>query len=618
MNAINKIRGDSNVDRISAEDIQPTNPARFENYSTVQMPLGDGNFIELSVKDPALYAALREQYKDPSKIANVAAVKALQFYSRFHVDMLTKYDWTFGVRNLERAMIDHNFNTLDGKIFQNYIPVVSQLKILAEMVYNPKIYEQFRQEYGLSDRLVREYRGLTTDQIVEKLSSGKQANGILRGVDNLLTGFTDRGDALTRMLEYKLTYNASIARGLPEAAAKDAALIAAKNIHLNFSQRGANATFNSVVQAFPFGRAFINAADKQARFFTYAPLRAAKGAASIYVMYKAIQQWNNSFVDKQGIPIDRQVDPRIADTFWWIRTGPGVNDMFRISNGWFGGHLGQAEGMFPELDLSRLTGRDVATAWSNATTKLITPDAFAPAGVVPLINAGSVAMTGNPLINPQGNPIVPTTKAGDPAHLNYFQGSTDSVLAGITQELSQKGIEINPQLAQYFAREIGGAFGEATLISGAHIYGMMSGMNPPMAERGSIPGFNLISGNNSDVPHTGVESQFYKMAETVAQVEETEAKLKKQATEHPEYAPIYAKFLHDNADELHYGAIFKQTGLALAQIKREIGQISGADHNTLTGYQEKNPSLLGDEKKRQNIDALRIHAQTNAGCLTLF
>ena len=629
LKALERLKNEPNTEKLYSTDVTPVDPKKFEYYDTVAFPV-NGKQIQLSVKDPNLFTVVSNAYSNPDTVTTL--LKPLRTMSQIKVGLLTKYNPAFNIRNVERAFVDHNFNTMDGQIFRNYIPGASQLKIAAQMVYNPKVYEQFRREYGLTDPILRQYKGMSVDEIVNKIKTGKQPNTVLSGIDNVLSGFADRGDALTRMLEYKLTYTKAMKDGLTDPQAKDAALIAAKNIHLNFSQRGASGNFNAIVGVFPFGRAFLNAVDKTTRYGIYAPKAMASGALSIYVLYKGLQTWNNQYKGPDGQPVDNHVDERIADQYWWVRTGPNVNDITRIPNGWFGGHLGrpmnmtiallanktgqfmdkalnnqsneltkQAQKMFPEVD-KRLTGEELFEAWSNATTKLLTPDSFLPVGIGSIYGASHNQDT-------QGHPIVPQQKDGTPASLDYFAGSTDYAVAGMTRELAAKGYEVSPGMLQYYVREMGGAAGEISLVAGAHIFGLMSGKNYPLPERGEIPGFSLVSGNTSNVPHTGVEAQYYNMQQKVAPIETQALAYEKAAKQYPEYAPIYQKFVTDHANELHWAEQFKANNAQLNQMKALTSRIAGADKDTLHGNQENNPSVLGDAKKRESIDNLRIQMQ---------
>lgn len=630
LKAIDKLGQDHELSKLSSEQITPLDAKKFEYYDTVSFPV-NGKQIELSVKDPNVYAAVSNAFANKDAAAGI--LKPLSWYSQVKVGLLTKWNPAFNVRNTQRALIDHNFNTLDGKVFRNYIPGGSQLKVLAQMFYKPELYNQFRREYGLTDPLVKRYKGMSVDQIVDQIKSGKQPNVVLSKIDSVLSGFADRGDALTRMLEYNLTYKASLQKGLSEAQAKDAALIAAKNIHLNFSQRGASGNYNAVVGVFPFGRAFLNAVDKTTKYGIYAPKQMALGATNIYILYKGIQTWNNQYKDTMGNPIDKQVDERIADQYWWIRTGPKVNDMVRIPNGWFGGHLGrpmnmtfgmlanktgqfmdnmlehqsdqlakQARSMFPEVD-PRLTGKELFEAWSNATTKLMTPDSLLPAGVGTVIGAKYNQ-------DNMGHPIVPNADGSTPPSLNYFSGNTDYAVAGMTRDLSQKGYEVSPGMLQFYAREMAGAAGEGTLVAGAHMYGLMTGKDYPTPERGEIPGFNIISGNNSDVPHTGVEAQYYNMQQKISPIEKQAMAYEKAAKQFPEYAPIYQKFIQDNANELHWANQFRANNAELAKLKGITSKIAGLDKGDMPGYQDANPSITGDKTKRTSIDEIRVQMQS--------
>ncbi len=103
--------------------------------------------------------------------------------------------------------------------------------------------------------------------------------------------------------------------------------------------------------------------------------------------------------------------------------------------------------MFPEVD-KRLTGEELFEAWSNATTKLLTPDSFMPAAI-------GTAYGARHNQDSQGHPIVPQQKDGTPASLDYFTGSTDYAVAAMTRELAGKGYEVSPGMLQYYTREMG-------------------------------------------------------------------------------------------------------------------------------------------------------------------
>lgn len=608
---------------LMAQDITPPNPNKVENYNHIVFDV-NGKQLQLSLKDENLFKSLAHEYLqyDPKNLA----LKSQLWISRFKRAGIITLDPTFPIRNMERGVMDFLVNSRKVTPFVDYIPGISQVKTTAGTFFDKKFYDNYSMNYGFGNKLSKSYELKSTDNIVDMIKNNKMPGGIVRKTFGGLEDLNNRVDAGTRILQFKVLKAKLLAEGVSPAKAYEAAMMASKDVHLNFAQKGASNNLNTVMQLVPLSRTFVNAMDKSLRMGQYAPLTWAAGSAHIFVVYKAVQAWNSQYKDKDGIPFDQKLDPEITKDVMPIYYGNKPNQYFPWHLGWVWGrsmpawnktwdytsqYMGKAISgisgdnaektikQIPELQ-GKITGKELFDAWSNWAFGIITPESSTP----PILGAGIGLMRNKDDFN---RPIVPSNleDKGAPAFTKYYN-STDPAMVDFTHALYTKyGIDLSPAKAEFVTRELSGTFGDTILKSGAHLYSAMSGKNFPEPDKGDIPGFKLFSGNTSDVPHEGIESKYSNIYQTLQPIVEQEQVLKTQAQTHPEVAPAYQKFVEEHSTELMWANRFADANKALASLRKGQESIIYADKDTLKGNQDTTPSFLGDKSKRDELDRLK-------------
>lgn len=612
------------AEALSAEEVTPIDPSRIENYDKVTFDI-NGKQLQLSVVDKNLFNSISNAYKHFEE--HNPLVKASIFLARMKRDFLIKYDPTFAVRNAKRGVMDFMVNSRKVTPFIDYTPGISQAKTIADTFLDKEFYDYYSMNYGFGNQLSTSYENMSMNNIVKNIKAGTHPSGILHGLKDGLGQLNNRVDAGTRILQFKVIQAKLINEGYSPERAYEAAMFTSKDVHLNFAQKGSSSTFNTLLQTIPLSRTFLNAVDKSLRMGINAPARWATGSLSLYAMYRAVKVYNSLYADENGISPQEKLDENIQKEVMPIYYGKGVNQYIPWNLGWVWGrsmpawdktftYTQQKLGQFfdktgevagdnaikniPEL-AGRITGKELFTAWTDWTFGVATPSSALP---FPFSAAVGLAQNQDNL----GRPIVPQTLSdkGAPEFSQYFVNKTDPGVIDFTRDLYTKhGVQLSPAKVEYLTREFTGALGGAALIAGGRLYGAMSGKEYPSLERGNIPGFSLISGNNSDVPHEGVELQYSNVWKKLQPIAEQDIILKTQAANYPEIAPKYQEFVQEHATELAYVHQFQAANAELVKLRKGYEQIIAAKRDEAKGVQDIEPSVFGDTTKRTKINDLK-------------
>lgn len=618
MKALNSL---STTDKphFSAIEVTPPSKTRVENY-TPQIFYKDGKSIELSVKNKNIYNTLAGStaYAQPDNAAWLFA-RRMALLKR---DMLITYDPSFAIRNAKRGAMDFLVNANKVTIGKDYIPIVSQMHEIANTFFKPDEYQTFASDYGLGHDIDTLYQGKTKEQIADITRTGAPVDSALSKVHAGLADYNTRIDAGIRMLQYKIMYNKLVNEGMDIGKAHDAAMFAAKDAHLNFYQQGANSSINSITQLIPLSRTFLSATDKSMRMAMYAPKTMAMGMSTLYALHKGNEYWNSQFKDTDGVPFADKLDPNIKDhTMVWYY-GNGVNKYTSWNLGWVWGETLpalQTTGQYlyqkgsglidalanhtadkviadtPELS-QKITSKQLVDAWANRIFAYATPSSATP----PVIGATAGLYFNQ---DDMGHPIVPQSKTEGAPFTQYYASKTDPSLINLARDLKIKyGIDISPAKLDFVSRALGGSVAQSSIVAGAHAYAYATGTQLPAVGAEAIPGYSLVSGDNSNVPHESVESQYNNIWGTKLEpIQKQAASLKAQAELHPETAPIYTKFVDAHAYELHSAAIFSEANKTLSQLNAAYDRVIGDKAD------DPKASVFGSPEKRIEADQLKMH-----------
>lgn len=605
-----------------AEEITPQDPSKLENFDKVTFYVG-GKQLQLSVVNSNLFKGISgayRYYEDPN-----LAVKSAIKLAKLERNAIIIFDPSFPIRTTARGTMEFAVNAIDAVPGKNYIPLYSQGKQIASTFFDKDFYNKWSLNYGFGNKLSHDYEGLNADQMVKAIKEGGTDKTILSKINTIGHDYASRMDAGNRLLQFKLYQKQALDAGIDPAKAYEGAMYAAKMAHLNFGQKGASTGVNLLTRTMPFSRTFLNALDLNVNKAVFTPKLFIAGSVGLLAVDRAINMWNHNFKMADGTsPTDHLDERRKGEQGGEvIYYGNGVNDFIVWPYGWVRGRMtpamvktyeytkqqvlgamntaGEATGNSilkntPELQ-GKVTGKELFSAWSDWSFGFSTPESMLP---VPFNTAIEAATNKTNL----GQNIVPPSLADKnaPSFTQYYASQSDPGIVDFTRDLYTKyGIDISPAKVEYFTREFSGALGHAALIAGTHIYGAANGKAYPTFENSAIPGASSFMGNTSNVPHEGIENQYYNIWSKLQDVDTTASALEKMSITYPEVTPKYQQFLSDHATELAMVEQFKATNKSLTDLRTNFGQI-------IAGKSDKGnffSNLMGDKDKRNAIDTNR-------------
>lgn len=607
----------------TSDEITPEDPTKIQNFDKVTFYTG-GKQLQLSVVDSNLFKAISGAYKfyeEPT-----LAVKSAFKLAKLERNAIIVLDPSFPLRTTFRGTEEFAVNGIKALPGKDYLPVFGQAKQIASTFFDKEFYNKWSLNYGFGNKLSHDYEGLNSDQIVKAIKEGGSSSTIMGKMNAIGHDYASRMDAGNRLLQFKLYQKQALDRGIDPAKAYEGAMYAAKMAHLNFGQKGASSGINMLTRSMPFSRTWLNAMDLNVNKAIFTPKVFAAGAVGLLAADRAINMWNHNFKMPDGTsPVDHLDERRKGEQGGEvIYYGNGVNDFVVYPHGWVRGRMtpamaktyeytkqqtlgalnmaGEKTGNnilknTPELQ-GKLTGKELFSAWSDWAFGFSTPESMLP---VPFNTAMEYATNQTNL----GQNIVPPNLAekNAPNFTQYYASSTDPGVVDFTRDLYTKyGVDISPGRVEYFTREFTGALGHAGLVAGAHIYGAANGKAYPTLEAGQYPGVSSFMGDNSNVPHEGIENQYYNIWSKLQQVDTTASALAKMAETYPEVTPKYQQFLRDHSTELAMVDQFKATNKALSDLRTNYGQViaSPSDKGSFLD------NVAGDKDKRTSLDNNRI------------
>lgn len=635
--AINDLNS-SKRQRITAEEVTPTDPDKIQIVGNIVFDI-NGKQLQLTIKDPSLFKEI-SQSRRLDEINNVG--NFIVTLSRLNRNLITTYNPAFSIKAFFRDVSDFGIMA-KGKPFKDYVPVVSNFKHIFTKEFDPELYEAITNNVGFGSLVARDYYGKNVEEIVkigrQKLSSPNEtvkesflsgeSSGGSNSVTRTLENFANRIDLAPRILQYKISYKRAIADGLPEQEAKAAAIRAARELNVNYAQKGTDPYIDRYIKMVPFARTYINSTDRLIRLARHEPKKLALGiTVGAYLPYAAIMQYNQQFKDADGISYVDKLDPNklkdmmpiygpwsksSGDYFPW-RLGWGITRSMNALDKTVHYGIQQIGKHFDDsmrkeaqevvdnnesIKRTGLTGKEVYSAWLDYTFGLVQPSSLFP----PVVNQ-LVALESNK--DSFGRTIVPSDLQDVPAFAQYREGETSQALTDFAYYVENKyGVPFSPIQAEYVIKSLGASAATIGLTAANYMYAASTGRELPEIENKNIPFFNVFSGKGSAVETEGVPSKFYNIDKALQPVKDTYDALKKEAERNPAHAPDLLQFEFDNAVELHYIDKFDDALKKIKQYRDAINKIATADKNTLQGEQTPEIERLGDPKKRASISELQ-------------
>ena len=629
LKAINSIRN-GGKQKWAADEITPTDATKVQKVGNITFPVGGGR-IQLTVKDRDLFQELSQsrmwQHSSPF---HDALVKMAVFTRNF-----ITLNPEFSIRNLQRESMDSIVGARTSFLQKLKSPVQNVANIFAKNT-KPELYEYLvnnmgygtQRGQGLVGRLdVGKVSAEVADDSLQaaKFTPGGAITKAANKIAEPLEQFANRFDMAPRISVYEWTLRDGLKNGLDSQKAHEAALFAAKNLGVNFTQRGSNTGFDKVIRVIPFSRSFINSTDRLLQLGRYEPTRIARNTFfGLYVPYVAVTKYNEQFTDENGVPFQDKLDPMLKKDIVPIY-GPwseNENDYFPLRLGWVYGRAlpamdkslsylqqevgsGIQQGLendIPQIlannkDTKNLNPKEVMAAWGDYISGIVSPGTIVPPGARQMVELGSNQ-------DYLGREIVPNALKDSPAYAQY-KDSTPIMLRDFSYALNKRGIQVSPIVAEYLVNSIFSSAGNYAMQAGDLAYAAATGREKPALEGKDMPFFNLISGAGSDVPREGVEAQFSNLGKYLTRVDKEYQAIIERTKTDPNAFNDLQQFEIENAEALAYYQEYKDIASDIKPLREMQASIAGAPKNELQGYQTPETELLGDPKKRKSINDLR-------------
>lgn len=621
--------------RWSAEDIMPVTTGRTQKVGNITFDV-DGGQIQLTITDSQLFQEFSQSRMwEGTNSWYERLVKLTNFKRGFIV-----LNPEFSARNFQRETMDAMVSAKTS-FGQKLRYPISNVKNLFAKEANKELYQHITNNIGYGstrgnniisrmgspgdETLTRALADEGVGKIVTEVAEGTYKEGLGSKVVGSLEALANRFDMAPRITLYEWMLRDGLKQGLDHAKAHEAAIFAARNLGVNFTQRGSVTGFDKALRVIPFARSFINATDRMASLGRYEPQRMARNMFLLYAGYKTVLTYNNQFKDENGNAYIDQLDPNVKKDILPIY-GPwseGVNDYFPMRLGWVYGralpkmdttaaYLMQEfgskidEGIQSEIpailqgnkETQNIDPKEVYAAWTDYITGIVQPTSMLPPGA-----AESMALAQNRDF--QGKPIVPEYLKDGPAWAQY-NDQTPQVLVDFSYYLSQRGIEISPAASEYLLQSMFANASVWALQAGDMAYGAATGREVPEVEGRSLPFMGIVTGKTSAVPREGVEVQFSNLGKYLKGVNmEHQAILARTASDPNAYNDLQA-FEIEHAPELAYYDEWKQISDSIKPLREGATAIAKARKDELQGYQTPENEIMGDPEKRKGIDKLRI------------
>ncbi len=622
----------------AADEITPKAKDKVQKVGNITFDI-DGGQIQLTIKDPQIFQEFSQARMWESTNAWYDKLEKLAHFNRNMISL----DPQFSLRNIQRESMDA---IVGGKtsFFQKLKSPATNIKNVFAKELSPDLYEHITNNIGYASQRGQGLYGVddvgklsasvargevpaaptgkrSFMDIFKDQSSGNQGGSAVQGLEN----FANRFDMAPRISVYEWTLRDGLKSGLTHDKAHEAAIFAAKNLGVNFTQRGSNTGFDKVIRIVPFSRSFINSTDRMVMLGRYEPARLARNTfVGLYMPYLATKEYNNQFKDVDGVPYQDKLDPSLKKDMLPIY-GPwseGVNDYFPLRLGWVYGralpamdkslsymtqefgeriHYGIEQDLPKILEKNKETKdinpKEVLGAWTDYITGVAQPGT-----VVPPIARQAIEMSTNK--DYLGRPIVPDYLKDVPPSAQYTE-NTPKVLSDFSYYLSKRGIEVSPLTSQYLLNSMFASAGNYSLQGADLIYNASSNREKPQIEGKDIPFLPLVSGKTTSIPKEGIEGQFANVGKYLESVNAQHDAIVERTKVDPNAFQDLQTFEIENAPALNYYEEYVKLRSNLRPIRNTSTNIVNAPKDKAQGYQTPETEFFGDPKKREAVDKLR-------------
>jgi len=651
--------------RWAASDITPLVEDRVQKVGNIVFDINGGK-LQLTITDPQVF---QEFSQSRMWEGTTSAYEKLVQFTNFKRNFIV-LNPEFSMRNFQRETMDAMVSAKTS-FWQKLKYPASNVKNLFAKELNPELYDNITNNIGygsdrgknltgkserntiipynktlgwhlpsivksdLIDVSMPTFEGNTVTKKVREDGLGKLTKDVAEGtykesasshIKHGLEGFANRFDMAPRVTLYDWMMKDGLAQGYTEEQAHEAAIFAARNLGVNFTQRGSQVQFDKVLRVVPFARSFINSTDRMVQLASYEPFRLSRNVMMLYGAYATVGQYNRQFTDTDGVPYIDKLDPNIKKDIVPIYY-PGsksVNDYVPLRLGWVYGralpkiettmsylmqeigsrvHEGISNDIPKILDgneeTKKLNPKDVLAAWMDYVTGIAQPSS-----VLPPIASDAMALATN--TDFQGKPIIPEYLK-DSSSWAQYNDTTPTVLVDFSFNLDKHGINLSPAVSQYLLNSMFSSASTYTLAAADMVYGAVTGTEAPRIENRSIPFASIVTGNTSDVPREGIETQFSNMGKYLKSIDaEHTAIINRTAIDANAYNDL-SQFEIDNAPELAYYEDWKAISKATVPNRKSSLLVAKAPKDQLQGTQTPETELLGDPEKRKAMNQYRMN-----------
>ncbi len=288
--ALEKIK-QGNVRRITNTEVTPLQITdTMKKTADPESFFIDGVELQLTPNNKLLRNILDYKAKDSGLV-----MKAMHNMATLNRNAITVYNPFFQVRSFlretEGTMIFSN-----AVPYKDYIPFKSNLETVFNSTIDPKMDEFFRLNYGLGKTYGSDLSGLPLEEQIKRIRSNIQDKGILstqplKNIHSFFENTAEKVELAPRIMEYKIAK----AHGKTDAEA----LALAKDLSINFSQKGYSTRWDNAIRSAPFLAAHIKGLDRMFRLGKYEPKQMVNRMMyGVYPKYLAIKEWNSLFGDE--------------------------------------------------------------------------------------------------------------------------------------------------------------------------------------------------------------------------------------------------------------------------------------------------------------------------------
>jgi hypothetical protein len=494
---------------------------------------------------------------------------------------------------------------------------------------------------GLHGKTTEELISSTIQKINKPETKGliaKPKQGVVY-VKNNLEEWAEFNEMVVRGRAYEEAKATLLKQGMSPQNAELAAIRVAKNLETNyFSQGNSGSLYRFVQNGTPFLRTRINGAMKAINSAQYRPKQVAGGIAGYMAVLHATNIYNRQYLDKDGTPLVDKLDPTIRQNNFVIML-PGaqsVNDRVQLASPFNFIRLGNAAEMAFDktmkslahkvydsvepgaqaameanpvakqyLQEGKLTAQDVASITLDLTLKDFDPSAFT--GLAGLGTLAELSTNRDSF----GNDIVPSYMQDLPSYMQVNPTRANPSVIAVANALAERGIKgVNPTIVSYVVQDTLGGIGDMMLAGSDIAYSALSGKERPKSEFKYVPGVGRFTGLGSNVPNTGIEKQYSHTYKELAPVFKEYQKLKTAAETDSQFSGQFQKFYEDNIEAIMlYKEAYEPVQKELTEAYKELNRLQGISGETLPSESTPEKELLGDPKRREQIDAIRKDIQ---------